>query len=77
MEESKSRTIPEIQQEYQSQCLRAGDIQYRISVMSRDLELVNERMKALNNEAAAVKAAEAKAAAEAPKTEENNNAASA
>lgn len=76
MEESKSRTIPEIQQEYQQQCLRAGDLQYRIAVMVNDLDMVNDHMKALNNEAAAIKAAESKTA-EAAKTQETTNAASA
>lgn len=73
-EENKPRTINEIQQEYQGYCLKAGDLQYRIDAFKRDLDLTNERMRALNAEAAAVKAAESNAAAEAAATENKESA---
>jgi hypothetical protein len=63
-EENKPRTIPEIQQEYQSHCLRAGDIQYRITQYQSDLDLVNNRLRDLNIEAAQIKAKETEDAKE-------------
>lgn len=66
-EEKKSRSLQEIQSDYQNLCVKAGHIQYQISVMSEDLALVNKTLKDLNFEGAA---AQAKAAAEAPKPEE-------
>lgn len=69
-EEKKSRTVAEIQQEYQGLCLRSGHLQYQINTLSKDLDLLNNTMRDLNFEASAVQQAEAeKSAAEAPKPE--------
>lgn len=67
MSESK-RSIPEIQQEYQNLCLKAGHVQYQLFTNQKDLELLNGELRKLNLEAAAVKAAQdsALAAVEAP-----------
>lgn len=61
---SQKRSMEQIQQEYQGLCLRAGDIQYRLSVMAKDLEEINKQLRDLNLEAASVKAEEAKASEE-------------
>lgn len=66
---SPKRSIPEIQQEYQNLCLKAGHVQYQIYTHTSDLELVNAQLRDLNLEAAAVKAEEDKKAAEAAKPE--------
>lgn len=53
-----TRTIPEIQQEYQNLCLKAGQLQYQVYTFSKDLEMVNKELRDLNLEAAAVNAAQ-------------------
>lgn len=58
MSEAKKRSIPEIQQEYQNLCLKAGHLQYQVYTFTKDLEAVNKELRDLNLEAAAVKAAE-------------------
>ena len=64
MEDKKiERTMEVIHQEYTGLCAKAGHAQYQISVISKDLELLNEQLKALNLEAAALPKAEAPAAA--------------
>lgn len=70
-EEKKSRTIQEIQQEYQNLCARAGHLQYTIKCTAEDLHQVNEQLKDLNLEAVSAKEAPKQ---EEPKTEEVVNA---
>lgn len=72
MSETNKRTIAEIQTEYQNLCLKAGHLQYQVYTFSKDLDMVNTELRALNLEAAAVKAAEASAPTPeaAPATEE-------
>jgi len=53
-EEKKARTIGEIQGEYQTLCTKAGHIQYQISTLNKDLDLLNTSMRDLNFEAAKV-----------------------
>lgn len=65
MSEKVKRSIADIQQEYQNTCLRAGHLQYQISAFQKDLDIVNNQLRDLNLEAAAIKAEEDKAAAEA------------
>lgn len=69
MSEVKKRTIADIQAEYQGSCTRAGHLQYQVFTLQKDLDLLNDKLRELNLEAAAVQRAEdeAKAAAEAPK----------
>lgn len=69
-ESTKTRTVDDIQQEYQQGCLRAGHLQYQISALSKDLDLLNESMRELNLEANAIKS---KAAEEAPAAEGATN----
>lgn len=56
MEEKKERTIEEIQKEYSLVCAEAGQAQYQIFVLEKDLEIKNDRLRSLNLEAAAVAA---------------------
>lgn len=71
--EKKTRSVAEIQAEYQGLCTRAGHFQYQIFNFTKDLELVNQKLRDLNFEAAAAHQAEQEAAkasetpAEAPK----------
>lgn len=62
-EETKTRTVADIQQEYQQSCLRAGHLQYQIDALSKDLSLLNSTMRDLNLEAADLKAKETTQAA--------------
>lgn len=65
MSDKKTRSIAEIQQEYQNLCLKAGHLQYQVYTYGKDLEMVNKELRDLNLEAATVKAAETKADVEA------------
>lgn len=56
--EKPKRSIPEIQGEYQTLCTKAGHVQYQIFTLSKDLEMMNQELRDLNLEAAAVKAEE-------------------
>lgn len=56
MEESKERTIEEIQKEYSLVCAEAGQAQYQLFIIQKDLEIKNDRLRKLNLEAAAVSA---------------------
>lgn len=51
---TKERTLQEIETEYGTNCARAGDIQYRISLLTDELTKVNQILKNLNNEAASL-----------------------
>lgn len=67
-EENNTRTVESISREYSNGCVKAGDLQYKISVMSEDLSLLNKTLKDLNFEAASLQAktaSEAKAKADA------------
>lgn len=64
------RTIEEIQREYGQLCAKAGNAQYQVATIQKEIDLINDRLRDLNLEAAAVQAAEAKAAQEAAKVEE-------
>lgn len=74
MEEKKHREVSQIQLEYQQLCVRAGDIQYRVQALKKDLELVNSNLRDLNLEAAAAHGAQQKAASkpEEVKQEQSN-----
>lgn len=63
--EKAPRSIGEIQAEYQSLCTRAGDLQYKVFIFSKDLELVNASLKDLNFEAAAAHSRDVKEKAQA------------
>lgn len=50
-ENKKERSLAEIQTQYAELCTRAGHIQYQISALSKDLDLVNEELRKINLEA--------------------------
>jgi hypothetical protein len=54
--ETKTRTVEDIQQEYQQGCLRAAHLQYQISALSKDLDILNSSLRDLNLEANDLKA---------------------
>jgi hypothetical protein len=54
--EEKERTIEEIQKEYSLVCAEAGQAQYQLFILQKDLEIKNDRLRSLNLEAAAVTA---------------------
>jgi hypothetical protein len=59
----KKRTLDEIKQEYANICSKAGNINYQISCMKDDLNLLHEQMRELNQEGAKL-IAESKSAGE-------------
>lgn len=67
------RPLREIEQEYGQLVQRAGQIQYQIDTQQRDLKALNDTLRDLNQEAYAVKQAEAKAEAEAKAASELPN----
>lgn len=50
-EEKKPLTIEDITKEYQGTAMVAGDLQYRIAVMAKDLSLMNAKMQDLQKQA--------------------------
>lgn len=74
--EPKTRTMADVQNEFQSLCAKAGHIQYQIHVLTKDLDQVNTQVEDLNFEAAAIsraeKEAKAKEAANEQTKKENN-----
>lgn len=52
----QKRTVEVIHREYSQLCSQAGHLQYNITVLTKDLELLNEQLKSLNLEAAAIQA---------------------
>lgn len=64
------RTLEQIQGEFNLLCAKAGHAQYQISVLEKDLEVINRQIEDLNLEASQLSKAEAeKAAASAPSAE--------
>lgn len=49
------RTLEEIQAHYNQLCLRAGDIQYKLKCFQGDLDVTNQALMQINQEAAARK----------------------
>jgi competence protein ComGC len=58
MSEKPSRTIVEIQQEYGNLCARAGEAQYKLYILQKDLEQLNSSLRDLNSEALVIQAQE-------------------
>ena len=50
--EKKARTREDIQMEYSQLCARAGQLQYQIYALGKDLEIVDKSLLDLNLEAA-------------------------
>lgn len=65
-DKKEPRPLSEIQVEYQNLCTKAGNIQYQVFALGKDLAQVNESLLELNFEAAAAarKEAEAKKSSE-------------
>lgn len=61
--EKPSRTLAEIQSEYQNLCARAGQTQYQVYALQRELEVFNEKLRDLNFEGAKAQQEAADAAA--------------
>lgn len=55
--QTKKLSVPragaEIQQEYQQLCANAGQLQFQMRLYARDLERIQARLEAVNNEAGA------------------------
>lgn len=56
--ESSSRTIEQIQNEYATLAAKAGQAQYQVYTLNKDIEALNSQMRTLNFEAAALKGKE-------------------
>jgi hypothetical protein len=52
MSENKPRELEEIQKEYQETCFKAGQVQYQIDVLTKELKTLNEKLYSVNVEAA-------------------------
>ncbi len=74
MSDKKERTLQVIHQEYSALCAKAGHLQYNISVFKDDLALINQQMKDLNLEAAALPKEVAPAPAAAPAVSSDDSA---
>jgi uncharacterized coiled-coil protein SlyX len=51
MPETQKRTVEQVHQEYSQVCAQAGHAQYQVFVHTKDLELLNNKLRDLNNEA--------------------------
>lgn len=73
-EQKASRTLAEVQTDYQTLCMKAGHTQYQLYVLNADLVLMNSEIRDLNLEAAAIQqesaAKQAAQIAEAPRAEQ-------
>jgi len=52
---SVPRELEEIERENSERCFRAGLLQYQIRIYSKELDYINNRLEAINREAAARK----------------------
>ena len=64
-------TLEEITKEYQQTCFQAGQVQYQITVLNRELDKLNDKLHNLNVDASKLekKAAEEKVKVELPETQ--------
>lgn len=53
-EQKKERTLEDIKQEFVNVASSAGQAQYQIHVLYEELDVINQRLKDLNQEAAAL-----------------------
>jgi predicted nucleic acid-binding Zn-ribbon protein len=61
-EQKPARTMADVQQEYQNLCAKAGQAQYQIAILSKDLEMLNDALRDLNVEAATIQMQQSQAA---------------
>ncbi len=64
-DKKEPRTVPELSQAYSQLCAKAGDLQYKIHCLKKDLDMVNTELRETNLEAAVVIGKENKAKEEA------------
>ncbi len=57
------REMPEIQKEYQERTFALGQLRYQVHIFEKEIRQLNQRLELINNEAAARKELDAKAAA--------------
>ena len=62
------RTIKDIQDEFSSLSTRSGHLEYQVYTFKKDIDLINDRMRSLNFEAAALQGKQ-----QAPAPEANPN----
>ncbi len=56
--ETPVRTLQQIQQEFTALCTKAGHLEYQRTTLKKDVDLMQEQMRNLNFEAAALQGAE-------------------
>lgn len=61
-EPKKERSIDEVKQEFSTLCAQAGQINYQVYTFQKDLELINNQLRNLNFEAAAIQSKAVEAA---------------
>lgn len=71
-ENKETRTVVQVQSDYQNLCTRAGHVQYQLFTLEKDLSMINESLRNLNLEAASITAQEAKIAEESAQKEKSN-----
>lgn len=47
----EARTLNQVGSEYQNLCVKAGNTQYQIVTLQKDLDIMNQALRDLNNEA--------------------------
>jgi len=60
--EKKQRTLQDVNKDYQMGCLKAGQMQYQIVTLQKDLDLLNATLRDLNFEGAHLQSVTAEAA---------------
>lgn len=73
MSEPKTRTTADIQNEYNNLAFKAGNLQFELQERKRNLDMINDTLRALSTEYVSVKQAEDAAQAEQAKKEEKTN----
>lgn len=71
MSDKPQRTFKDVNIEYQKTCFKAGQLQYQIFALSKDLDAVNDVLRDLNIEGATLQAKEAEAAKAEKETKSN------
>lgn len=63
---SVPRELVEIEKEFNQRCFQAGQLQYQVNILTKELSRVNSRLEEVSNEGAARKQLDAVAAAAKP-----------
>lgn len=59
--EKKARTMLDVNKDYQMGCIKAGQLQYQIVTLQKDLDILNSTLRDLNFEGAHLQAVSAEA----------------